>query len=653
MAAHSDNDLTYTVLVNDEGQHSIWFSDSKLLAGWRIAGFTGPKDQCLDHIEHNWTDICPSSLQELLAASRTGKPQMNNALDIVSRIVENARRLPEALAVYCDGEAMTYRELDRWSSAIARDLAMAGIGPGDGIAVQDARGLAFQAGVLGVMRAGAWYTAINPEQTAQRRNALFRRAGCAALLTDRESDAGWLPSGIPVLVLDRREADPWQVRSDPALPAYVCFTSGTTAAPKAVLVSRGSLSVFADVLVERVGIRPGWSMAGFCPVDWDGFVIDTWVPLVAGATAETGSAADRANPDKIAQFIADRAVDVAFLPTAIGQIVMESRHMARARGLRHLCIGGDRLTRRPAADATYVLWNLYGPTEATVAAIAGPVAPDGPADIPLGKPLRGASVEIVNERLIPVLPGEVGEIVIGGPGVALGYLGQPRETAAAFVPGPACRRYRTGDMGRLLPDGQIAFLGRRDRQVSIHGRRVELDGVSAALLQIPGITSAAAVAAKTGYARTLVAFVTLEEGSDLTADDVHARLGGWLSIQHLPDRIVLVPRIPDNIREMDEDAVANLLASDEFMPQQGNQGITEVQAGRAGECVADSWAALLDGSRPGMDDNFFDWGGDSLMAVLLVQRIQDALGVELPIMEFLDSPTPRFLLDALRGDASA
>ncbi|HEX4061357.1 MAG TPA: non-ribosomal peptide synthetase [Streptosporangiaceae bacterium] len=569
------------------------------------------------------------------------------APDIVSRIAENARRMPAALAVYCDGETMTYRELDRWSAAIARDLALAGIGPGDGVAVQGARSLAFQAGVLAVMRAGAWYLAINPEQAVQRRTTLFRRAGCAALLADRDSDTAWRPPGIPVLDLGRREADPWQVRSDPARPAYVCFTSGTTAAPKAVQISRESLSVFTDVLVERVGIRPRWSLAGFCPVDWDGFVIDAWVPLVAGATAATGYAADRTNPDKIAQFIADRAVEVAFLPTAIGQIVMESRHMAGARELRHLCVGGDRLTRRPATDASYVMWNLYGPTEATVAAIAGPVAPEGPADIPLGTPLRGASVEIVDERLDAVPPGEAGEIVIGGSGVAVGYLGQPQETEAAFVPGPAGRRYRTGDLGRILPDGQIAFLGRRDRQVSIHGRRVELDGVAAALRQVPGVIDAAAVAAKTGSARTLVAFAAVAAGSDLTADGIRARLGEWLSGQHVPDRVVVVPSIPGNIGEMDEGAVADLLASDEFRPRPRAHNAGKALAGQAGECVADSWTALVGGDRPGLDDNFFDWGGDSLMAVLLVQRIQEALGVELPVMDFLDSPTPRFLLGAL------
>ena len=567
----------------------------------------------------------------------------DSALDIVERFGDQARTQPGALALYCAGESVTYHQLDRWSSAIARDLAAAGVVPGDGVAVLAPRGAALHAGLLGVLKAGAWYLAIDPGHAVQRRNMLLRRAQCAAVLTEPADANPELPTELVLSSLARREAEPWSAPHIPGLPAYVCFTSGTTAEPKPVMVSRGSLSAFVDAFIGRVGIKSQWSLAGFCPPDWDGFAIDTWIPLAAGAAAETGSATDRANPGAIAKFIADRAVQAAFLPTAIGQIVMASSHLTSARELRHLCLGGDRLTRRPGPDAGYTLWNVYGPTETTVAAIVSPVAPDDLPDIPLGWPLPGSQLDIVGTEHIPCPPGEPGEILIAGVGVAIGYLGEPRATAAAFVPGPAGRHYRTGDLGQSLPDGQFHFIGRRDRQVSVHGRRIELDGVAAALHAITGVVDACAAVAGTGEEQTLVALVVSAHGSGLTPDSVRADLENWLGPQQMPDRIVMLPAIPAPAQL--EDTITGIITGPLSDDDPEDFEMDEVT-----ECVADAWATQFGGPRPGLDDNFFGQGGNSLMAVELVQRLQEAFAVEVRLMAFLDSPTPRSLADLLRAE---
>jgi amino acid adenylation domain-containing protein len=576
--------------------------------------------------------------------------------DIVLRFAGHARSQPQALALFFADEPVSYEELDRWSSAVGRDLAAVGTMPGDGVAVLARRNTALVAGMLGVMRAGAWWVVIDPEQDKRHQEMLIERCRCVAALTMEDAGAA-VPACRTVLSLDRRYAEPWQVQPHHALPAYACFTSGTTASPKAVLVSRGSLSCFAHGFIERVGIRPQSSMAGFCAPDWDGFVIDVWLPLAAGAAAESGAAAHRNNPDAIARFIADRQVEMAFLPTAIGQLVMESRHLASARKLRHLCLGGDRMTKRPPPGAGYTLWNMYGPTEATVAALASPVTAEGPANIPLGWPLPGATVEIVDSALRPVAPGGPGEILIGGTGVAIGYAGQPRVTAAAFVPGPAGRRYRTGDMGQLMPDGQFAFLGRRDRQVSIHGRRVELDGVRAALRKVAGVADAAVTVAGAGKAQTLIAFVAREggNGTGLSAESLQAGLSSWLSSQQMPDRIVFVPEIPAcDGAELDDDTLAALLDGAEPgtgpASDQEDAGAEHLPTDEIDECVADAWAQLLGGARPRMDEDFFAAGGDSLLAVQLAQHLQAAFDVELPLIPFLGSPTPRCLAGLLRAE---
>jgi amino acid adenylation domain-containing protein len=578
--------------------------------------------------------------------------------DIATRFARHAGAQPGAAAVRSDGAWVTYRELDRWSSAIARDLAAAGVQTGDGVAVLAARDAATVAGMLGVLRAGAWYLLIDQQQPPGRRDLLLRRSGCAAVLASQaEVQAAEVQAaGLPAGSLAPREAEPWQRPADPGQPAYMCFTSGTTAAPKAVLVSRGSLSGYVQALADRVGIGPRAVMGGLCPAEWDGFTVDTWVPLGAGATAVRCPVSARGNPDLIARFIAADGVQIMLLPTVIGQLVLDSRHLAAAHDLRHLLIGGDRLTRRAVPGAGYELWNAYGPTETTVIASIGRVAADGPAEIPLGSPLPGVTMEIVDDRLAAVPPGQPGEILIGGPGVALGYLGDPRATAAAFVPGPQGRRYRTGDHGRLLPDGQFAFLGRRDRQVSVHGRRIELDGVTAALRRVPGVVAAAAEVTGTGAAAALVAFVTAAPGRDLTPAAVHAGLADWLSAQQLPDRIAVVPAIPvPDGRRLTEDQVTALLgnaapvASAPAAPAAAAAG-DDLPGDEIDELVTDAWAALTGGPRPRMRDNFFLNGGNSLLAVQLVQQLQGAFEVELTLLSFFDTPTPRHLAGLLRAE---
>ncbi|MFG1779693.1 amino acid adenylation domain-containing protein [Micromonospora sp. NPDC049051] len=573
-----------------------------------------------------------------------------NAVDVVTRFVTYARQQPDQPALSFGAKQVTYRELDRWSAAVARDLAAAGVRPGDPVAIFSPDRLETVVAELAILRAGGWYVVVDPHQSAHRRDLLLRRTRSRTVLVS-DSVAGQLPGNLTVVPLDRREAEPWMREPDHRLPAYACFTSGTTGVPKGVQVSRDSLSYFCEVITNRLGMRAGWRVAGFCPTDWDGVVVDLWMPLTAGGCAVSLEAADRANPELIARLVAETGVELAMLPTALGELVLDTPQIAKADQLKVFVVGGDRLMRRVPQGAAFSLWNIYGPTETTVVVTAGEVEPTGPLDlIPIGHPFRAGTISIVDEFLRPVPDGTVGEILIGGPQVAFGYLGEPRTTADAFRPAPdGGRWYRTGDRGRFLPDGQIEFLGRGDSQVSVNGRRIEMDGVLTLLRSLPAVADAAVGLTGTGRAMVLLAAIVVRD-PDTTVAEIRAGLSDWLAPHQMPDRIVMVDAIPrDDAGQL---AVDRLVAAPDAPAEQtadADEELDRVEEDELDEWVLDLWAEVL--GRPAADrtENFFQAGGNSLAAVQFVQQLQSAFDVSLPVLRFFDRPTPARLAGLLRA----
>lgn len=567
---------------------------------------------------------------------RHTKPQ-----DVVSRIVDNAARHPDLTALSQVDARVSYAEVDRWSSAVAADLRAVGVRPGDPVAVLAPRGAAAVVGQLAATRIGAWYVAVDPGQPTARQAMLLERCACVAVLcTDHTT--GLAPGNLPAVPLTRRSREPLPVVEGASLPAYACFTSGSTGPPKGILVSRGALSAFVAAATAEWRLGPGEVVAGCCPFDWDGSVIDTWVTLAAGACALGGSDDQYADPAATVRLIVNGNADAVFLPTALGQLVLDSPRLAQARRLRVLVLGGDRLTKRPPAGAGFRMWNIYGPTETTVAATWEIVDPAGEGEIPIGRPVPGAVVEVVDDALQPVAAGLQGEILIGGSGVAHGYLGDPRQTAARYVPAPGGRRrYRTGDYGSWRPDGRLVFVGRRDRQVSVHGRRMELDGVRTALLRHAAVTDAAVELFGDGQHAEAVAFVAA--CSPVDPDELRAGLGNWLTAKQLPDRIIVVDALPTGDGGGGA-ALARLRAQDR------GRTAGERPADDIDRSVLSAWVAQLERPDAGMTDNFFATGGNSLLAARLVQQVQSDFGIELRLLDFFASPNPRSLSRLVRKE---
>lgn len=583
-----------------------------------------------------------------------------SAPDVITRFVTHAARQPDSPALHFGADRVTYGELDRWSAAVARDLAAIGVGPGDPVAILSTDRMETVVAELAILRAGGWYVVVDPQQSPHRRDVLLRRTRSRTALVSA-AVADQVPDGLTVVPLARREADPWQREPDHRLPAYACFTSGTTGVPKGVQVSRDSLSHFLNVIINRMAVPTGWGVAGFCPTDWDGVVVDLWMPLASGGYAVCLEPGERFNPEAIARLVVTSGVEFCMLPTALGELVLDSPQLVAADQLKIFCVGGDRLMRRVPPEAGFTLWNIYGPTETTVVVTAGEVDRTGPLDdIPIGRPLHPGTLAIVDESWRELPDGQIGEILIGGPSVAFGYLGEPRQTADAFRPAPdGGRWYRTGDLGRVRPDGQFDFFGRRDSQVSVNGRRIELGGVLALLRGLAGVADAAIEVHGEGRAAVLVAAVAPRDET-MTVAEIRAGLSDWLAPHQMPDRIVIVdvvPRRPDGRLAVDELPTAARV-DDAGRPQspppapagsaQPAESDEPDEPDELDSWVLDVWEQTL--GRPATDrrENFFQAGGNSLAAVQLVQQLQAAFEVDVPMLAFFDQPTPARLAGLLR-----
>ncbi|GAA0736013.1 non-ribosomal peptide synthetase [Dactylosporangium roseum] len=575
--------------------------------------------------------------------------------DLVSCVDRQAAERPDQIAVTHAGASSTYAQLVADSYGVARRLA--GLGPGAVVGVAAHRGIASIVAELAALRAGATYVVLDPAHPV-RAGLVAADAGCVAVL----SEPGLPPlpglDGVPTIDIGHLPGAPWAPAVHPDLPAYICYTSGTTGRPKGVLVPRRAITSFIDQVSRLWWPKPGEAMAGVCDATWDPWMFDVWVPLVHGCHLHLIPDDERRNPAAIARYLASHDIAALFMPTAIGELVLDSPLLRTARSLRNVVLGGDRLTRRPQPGESFALWNLYGPTEAAVGVIVGLVEAEGEGFPSLGPALPGVGLTVVDDGLRPVPDGQEGELLIDGAQLSYGYLGRPRETALAFVPADGGgRRYRTGDFVRRRPDGRFAFVGRRDRQVSIHGARIELEGVEALVRRLPGTLDVAATAHRPANGDLRLTVLVVPDGAGTGVGTVRAALR-----EHLPGAggsldVRVVPRLP---RRADGSLdTETLRAALDTAPIRAVDGAVRSRGGPAPdradedpdtappseieEIVLTAWRSALGLAEAAPDDDFFACGGTSLSAMRMLNQVQAAFDVEVSIGAFLDDPTARHL----------
>jgi amino acid adenylation domain-containing protein len=576
---------------------------------------------------------------------------------VPERVAEHARLHPDAPAAVDRAGTWTYGRLDAHAGRLAARLREAGIGTGDVVAVFAHRGAALAAALLGVWRSGAAFAILDPAYPPARLAAILDLARPGAFL--RLAAAGAPPmevdervQDIPRFVLPEK-AEGWEAlgpavdgprtETGPDDLAYVAFTSGSTGMPKGILGTHAPLAHFFDWHAHTFGLAEEDRFSVLAGLAHDPLLRDLFAPLWIGATLHVPDPEEMGDPGRLAAWMARERVTVAHLTPAMGQLLAQGAAVGLP-DLRRAFFGGDLLIgadlARLAAQAPRAeVVNFYGATETPQAMgwwEAGlkesGLREAGPA--PLGRGIDGVQLLVLNPAGNLSGIGELGEIAIRTPYLALGYLGDPAATAERFTSDrEGVRVYRTGDLGRYRPDGAVAFAGRADAQVKIRGFRVETGEIEAALLRHPAVGEAAVILGESPDP-PLLAFVVLDPAAE--PPDLRFWLRGHLPAYMVPAAVLSLDRLPlTPNRKVDRRALAEI-AGELIQP-----AVAEAPRNPVEETLASLWGELLrtDPARIGIHQDFFDLGGHSLLAAQLLARIWDRFQAELPLRALFERPT--------------
>lgn len=568
---------------------------------------------------------------------------------------------PTAVAVRFGTDTVRYDELDRWSDSICSLLHERGIAPQERVGVRMRRGPAAVAAVIGVLKAGGCYVPIDPAAPLSWVHMVVTDAGASVVLVDEaEVDCG--PAGA--VVVPDRDTPGRHVsgpRPEPGHLAYVLYTSGSSGRPKGVMVEHRSVTHFATAIAEDYAVTAADRMLHFAPLTFDVSVFELFTALLTGAELVVASDAERYDPALLTAMMRRDRVTVAELPPALMPLLTP----AELPELRLVSVGGEAFPGRLVqewTDGGRRFVNGYGPTEATVAVTLKDCTGAWDRNPPIGRPMAGHQTLVLDPDLRAVPPGAVGELCVAGPGLARGYLGRPDLTDAVFVAnpypcGPGTERiYRTGDLVRLLPDGDLEFLGRCDRQLKVRGFRIEPGEVEMALASHPDVAQAAvAVLTGTDGQPVLAGFVvpeSTEHGPD--PDDVRRHTRELLPAYMVPT-VTVVERLPltpsGKVDHRALPALVSAAATDDPDPDapRGTAPRDEIETQISTEIVG----PVLGVEHVDVEADFFAAGGSSLQATTVIARARARYGVEIVLVDFFLTPTVARLAALVRAGQQA
>lgn len=585
---------------------------------------------------------------EARSPKRSGSSAIEQTHALVPQLVSaQAATTPNALAVRRDGEVLSYGELDRRANRIAHRLRSHGVGADTVVGICLERSVDQVVSVLAVLKAGGAYLPLDPTYPVDRLVLMLSDSQAAVLLTKRDF-AARLPAGrYRKIGVDQAQFSDCPADSPNAAIsgqdlAYVIYTSGSTGQPKGVQINHDGLLNLVLWHRQTFGVKPSDRATQLVSPGFDAAVWELWPYLSSGASVFLLDDAIRSEPEALRNWLVAQGITLTFIPTPLAERML-ALSWPRETALRLLLTGGDTLHKYPPSGLPFSVINNYGPTECTVVASSGLIPPNEHPDglPPIGRPIANTTIYILNENMEQVPAGMRGEIYIGGAGIARGYLNHSELTQERFVPDPfrrdpMARIYKTGDLGRYLPDGQIAFLGRVDEQIKIRGFRIEPAEIVRVLDEHPAVVASAVLAREVSPGEMhLVAYVVPSAGSQLTGSEVQNFIAGRLPEYMLPTLLVKLDALPLNSNGkvdragLPEPNLRNILNNDLFVAPR-----TTIE-----RRVAEILAALLDLGQVSVEDNFFLIGGHSLLATQLIARIRDVFGVELGLRVLFDGPT--------------
>ena len=590
------------------------------------------------------TAVSPSSSSQIIRPAAPAWPEVIH--EIVAR---QAELRPNAVAVVCDAVRISYRDLNRRANQVAHRLVRAGVGPEAMVGVYMERGLGTIVAILGILKAGGCYVPIDLQYPRDRVSFILENSGAKALVTDSETREATNEFKGAVVRLDEVSAESEEnpdVEVFGVNAAYVIYTSGSTGRPKGVIVThRNVVRLFtATDHWYRFNDSDVWTV--FHSFAFDFSVWEIWGALFYGGTTVVVPYRVSRSPESFYDLLAREGVTVLNqTPSAFRQLIWaEKNAVARhALKLRYVIFGGEALelqSLRPwyemHAENAPLLVNMYGITETTVHVTYRPIRlKDVEANLGsvIGEPIPDLSIELLDENQKPVGVGEPGEIYVGGAGVARGYLHRPELTAERFIARNGERLYRSGDLAKRLPNGDLEYLGRIDHQVKIHGFRIELGEIESVLNSHPALRESAVICDESAGEKRLVAYLVAREGQP----DVHELrefAGRRLPAYMAPAKFIFLEKMPLTVNgKVDRKA---LPAPDTARPELGCEFVaprTEPE-----KILAAIWSDVLRVDKVGVRDNFFELGGDSIRSIQVLARAQEK-GVQFSLQRLFRQPT--------------
>lgn len=579
-------------------------------------------------------DLTDGASLEQVHGWGTGPVAADATWTIPEKVSRQATTSPDATAVRCGGYKLTYSELDRASTGLAVTLQANGIAPGDRVAVCVERSADLVCALLAVLKTGAAYVPLDPDYPRDRLDYMIEDSGAAAVIVGR--GGGFASSGGPVVRVDDVGETTRFVPPSPSAGdvAYVIYTSGSTGRPKGVVVPTTALRNFLTSVAAVPGFSAGERLLAVTTISFDIAGLEVWLPLTHGGAVVIADSRESRDPNALSGLIEAEHIDVMQATPTTWRMLLEGGWGGSAQ-LRALC-GGEALPPELATElvsSVGELWNMYGPTETTIWSTLARI--ERHSSVTLGRPFLNTTLHVVDEAFRTVPPGVPGELLIGGTGLAVGYHRRPELTAEKFLVSPPCapgrRVYRTGDLVKWSPSGDLQFLGRLDHQVKVNGHRIELGEIEAVLGNRPDIRETVAVARETGTgAKQLVAYVV----GDADPQQVRKELQDVLPRYMIPNVVVVLDALPRTLNgKVDRKALPS--------PEEHRGSVTSIARPTSAlqERLVAIWREVLGLPDVGIHDDFFTLGADSLTAARLFARIQRELDCELPLAPVLAAPT--------------